>query len=254
MTRSKLYLALQTVVCVALVVLLSLSVISIYREGSARKPEHPMENVYTPEEVAGKFAPIAPLLFAGLGLLVAGLALGVKDENADKPVKDAALNRDLLAARVAQPSEAMLAERRAQRRLLWIGWGLFALCMVPILIYLVNPAHFPEADLEGMFFALLRVFLPWTAVGLGALAVTAVLSEKSVLRETEAAQAQLKAEKAAGIAAAPKSADAPKKTILPQAILIVAAVALIIAGVFNGSARDVLYKAITICTECVGLG
>ena len=36
--------------------------------------------------------------------------------------------------------------------------------------------------------------------------------------------------------------------------LIVAAVVLILAGVFNGSARDVLYKAITICSECVGLG
>jgi len=254
MTRSKLYLALQAVVCIALVVLLSLSAISIYWEGSARKAEHPMESVYTPGEVAGKFAPIAPLLFAGLGLLVAGLALGVKDENAEKPVKDAESNRDLLVARVAQPSEAMLTEQRAQRRLAWIGWAVFALCMVPILIYLVNPTHFPEADLEGMFFSLLRVFLPWTAVGLGALAVTSILREKSVLRETQAAQAQLKAEKAAGIAAVPKSVDTPKKTILPQTVIIVAAVILIIAGVFNGSARDVLYKAITICTECVGLG
>ena len=254
MTRSKLYLALQAAVCIALVVLLSLSAISIYREGSARKAEHPMESVYTPGEVAGKFAPIAPLLFAGLGLLVAGLVLGVKDENADKPVTDAELNRDLVIARVAQPSEAMLTEQRAQRRLAWIGWAVFALCMVPILIYIMNPAHFPEADLEGMFFSLLRVFLPWTAVGLGALAVTSILREKSVLRQTEAAQAQLKAEKAAGIVAAPQSADMQKKTILPQAIIIVAAVILIIAGVFNGSARDVLYKAITICTECVGLG
>ena len=254
MTRSKLYLVLQVVVCIALVVLLSLSAISIYREGSARKAEHPMESVYTPGEVAERFAPIAPLCFAGIGLLIAGLVLGVKDENAQKPVKDAALNRDLIVARVAQPSEAMLTEQRAQKRLMWIGWGLFALCMVPILIYITNPAHFPEADLEGMFFSLLRVFLPWTAVGLGALAVTAALSEKSVLRQTEAAQAQLKAEKAAGVTSAPKSADVPKKTILPQAIIIVAAVILIIAGVFNGSARDVLYKAITICTECVGLG
>ncbi|MBO6163647.1 MAG: thioredoxin [Lachnospiraceae bacterium] len=39
-----------------------------------------------------------------------------------------------------------------------------------------------------------------------------------------------------------------------QAVLLAAAVILIIAGIFNGSARDVLYKAITICSECVGLG
>lgn len=254
MTRSKLYLALQTVVCVALVLLLSLSAISIYREGSARKAEHPMESIYTPEEVAGRFAPIAPLLFAGLGLLVAGLVLNAKDENTEKPVTDAESNRDLLISRVAQPSEAMLAEQHTQKRLAWAGWAVFALCMVPILIYLMNPSHFPEADLESMFFSLLKVFLPWTAVGLGALAVTSVLQEKSILRETQAAQAQLKAEKASGIAASPRSADSPKKTILKQSIVIVVAVILIIAGVFNGSALDVLYKAITICTECVGLG
>ena len=37
-------------------------------------------------------------------------------------------------------------------------------------------------------------------------------------------------------------------------VLLVAAVALIIAGVFNGSALDVFGKAVKICTECVGLG
>ena len=255
MTKRRVYLALQAVVCVVLAAWLSLSAVSIWREGSARKAEHPMESVYTPEVVAERFAPIAPLCLAGAGLMIAGLALGVKDENAEKPVKDAALNRDLLAARVARPSGAMLAERQRQRKLMWLGRGLFVLCMAPIGVYLLNPAHFPEADLEGMFFSLLRVLLPWAAVGLGALSVTAVLTEKSILRETEAARAQLKAEKAAGIVAdAPGSAEPSTNTAIPQAVIIAAAVILIIAGVFNGSARDVLYKAITICTECVGLG
>ena len=36
--------------------------------------------------------------------------------------------------------------------------------------------------------------------------------------------------------------------------LLIAAVCLLIAGVLNGSARDVFGKAVKICTECVGLG
>ena len=254
MTRRKVYLLLQAAVCVVLAAWLSLSAVSIWREGSARKSENPMESVYTPEAVADKFAPIAPLLFAGAGLLVAGLVLGVKDENAEKPVRDAEISRDLLVSRVARPSEAMLAEQRAQRRLMRIGRGLFGLCMLPVLVYLLNPVHFPEADLEGMFFSLMRVLLPWTALGLGALAVTAALSERRVLRETEAARARLKAEGAAGIAVEPGSVEPARRTGILQALVVAAAVALIIAGVFNGSARDVFYKAITICTECVGLG
>ena len=254
MTKGKWYLALQAVVCVALVALMAVSAVGIYREGSARKAEHPMESVYTSEAVAEKFAPIAPLFFAGVGLLIAGLVLGIKDESAEKPTRDAEINRDLVVARVARPSDAMRKERAAQKRLTWIGRGAFALCMVPIAIYISNPAHFPEADAEGMFHGLIRVFLPWTAVGLGALAVTNLLREKSVLRETEAAQARVKEEKAQGIAPEPKTAIQPKRKGAIQAILVVAAIALIIVGMLNGSARDVLYKAITICTECVGLG
>ena len=245
---------LQTVVCVALVAWMSVAAVSVYREGAARKALNPLESVYTPAIVAQRFAPIAPLFFAALGLLVAGLALGLKDEDAGKPVMDAAVARDLVVARVSQPSEAMLREQANQKRLGWVGWGVFALCMVPIAIYLTNPAHFPAEDAEIMFHGLIRVFLPWAAVGLGALAVTAVLQEKSILRQTEAAKARLKEEKAAGISPVPAKPATPKRQGPVQAIVVALAVALIIAGVVNGSARDVLYKAITICTECVGLG
>ena len=254
MTKRKVYLIVQAAVCVALALLLSLAAVNIYREGSARKAERPMESIYTPEAAAEKFAPIAPLFFAGIGLMIAGLILGVKDENADKPAKDAEIGRDLVAARVARPSDAMIKERAAQKRLLWIGWGAFALCMVPVAVYIANPAHFPEADPEGMFRGLMRVFLPWTAAGLAALAVTGALREKSALRETEAAQAHIKEEKDQGVALEPKTNIAPKKPGIVQAVIVVVAVFLIVAGAFNGSARDVLYKAITICTECVGLG
>ena len=39
-----------------------------------------------------------------------------------------------------------------------------------------------------------------------------------------------------------------------RAVVVIAAVLLIIAGILNGGALDVLVKAINICTECVGLG
>ena len=254
MTKRRLYLALQAVVCVALAAWLSLAAVGLWREGSARKAEHPMESVYTPQAVAEKLTPIAPLLIAGAGLLIAGLMLDVKDENAEKPARDARIELDLLAARVARPSGAMLGERRRQGALLWIGWGLFALCMIPILVYLLNPDHFPEADLEGMFLGLTRVLLPWTAAGLGALAACCALRERSARREAQAAREQLKQEKAQGVAATPSPAGPPRKAGLLQAAVIAAAIALIVAGVLDGGARDVLYKAITICTECVGLG
>ena len=254
MTKRKLFLALPGAVCVALAALLAAGAVGICREGLARKAEHPLESVYTPQIVAEKLAPLAPLFLAGVALLIAGLALGVRDERAERPAEDAELRRDLLAERVARPSGAMLRERRSQRRLRLAGWGAFALCMARVLAYLLNPAHFPEDDPEGMFTGLMQVLLPWTAAGLGALAAASILREKSALREARAAQARLREERAEGVAAQPKPVDPPKRMGGLQALLIVAAVALIVAGALNGSARDVLYKAIAICSECVGLG
>ena len=254
MTRTRIYLILQAILCVLLVALLSVSAVTIYREGAVRKAEHPLESIYTREIAAEKFAPIVPLFFAAVGLMIAGLVLGVRDESADKAAEAPEFRRDLIAARVAKPSDAMRRARGEQKRWLLIGWGAFILCMLPVLIYMLDPAHFPLEDLEGMFFGLVRVLLPWTAVGLGALAVCSGLRERSVLREAEAARERLKEEKEPGVSPEPKAAPWPRGIGALQIALIAVAIGLIVVGVFNGSARDVLYKAINICTECVGLG
>ena len=152
MKKSRCFLLIQAAVCIALAVWLSAAAVSVCREGSERKAEDPMESIYTPEIVAEKLAPAAPLFIAGAVLLIAGLILGIKDEEAGKPVKNAGFRSDLQAERAA------------------------------------------------------------------------------------------------------RTAGPSKKTCVIQAVILAAAIVFIIAGVFNGSARDVLYKAITICTECVGLG
>lgn len=83
MTEKKLYLIVQSVVCVLLVILLAASAVSIYREGKARKAEDPMESIYTAEKAAEKFRPIAPLFFGSFGLTAAGWILAVKDDSAE---------------------------------------------------------------------------------------------------------------------------------------------------------------------------
>lgn len=149
MTRAKVYLVIQALLCILLVTLLSVAAVRIFREGSARKAQNPGEIIYVPEEVSAKFAPIAPLFFAALGFAGAGLVLGIKDEDAEKPVKN-------------------------------------------------------------------------------------VKKEK---------------ENGAGV-----PVRAPEKKWVLQAVIVVVAAALIVAGVINQSARDVLYKAVRICSECIGLG
>ncbi|MBQ2071335.1 MAG: hypothetical protein II460_03230 [Oscillospiraceae bacterium] len=196
MTEKKTFLIVQSVLCVLLCVLLAASAVSIYREGVAHRAEDPMASIYTREKTAEKFKPIAPLFFGAIGMTVAGWILAVKDENADKPVMDAEIVRNLTVSRVKTPSEAMLEEQKKQKQLALTGWGLFALCMVPIAIYVLNGKHFPDGNLEEMIAALAIHVFPWIILGLGCLSISSILQEKSIQRETAAAQEQLKAEKA----------------------------------------------------------
>ncbi len=140
MNKHKLFLILQSILCIALAVLLAAAALGIYREGIAVKADNPLLWVYTPERISAAFRPIRPLLWLAIGFAAAGMILGVKDENGLKPVKGG----------------------RIENR------------------------------------------------------------------------------------------SCSGKTL--RTVLIAAAVIMIAAGIFNGSARDVFGKAVKICTECVGLG
>ena len=45
-----------------------------------------------------------------------------------------------------------------------------------------------------------------------------------------------------------------RKLLIVRLVILAVAVALIVLGILNGGMRDVLGKAIKICTECIGLG
>ena len=142
MDRKKVFLIIQSALCILLAVMLITAVTGIYREGAAVKAEDVLAWIFSREKVAEGFRLIRPLFYITIGVSAVGLILGVKDENGLKPVKGGKVENPALSSRIR----------------------------------------------------ILRI------------------------------------------------------------ILLIAAVCLLAAGVFNGSARDVLGKAVNICTECIGLG
>ena len=189
-----------------------------------------------------------------------------------------------------EPAEEMVKERELQKKLRFGGWAGALGCMVPVLLYITDGRNFESTDLEAVMGALVMHILPWTAAALVILAVCALLGENSMKREMAAAGIRLKEEKAAEAAgtvagnpaddgaacgvsgaetAAGPAAETPggsgteaaggaetdgRKTALLRGVVLAAAVVCILAGIYNGSMRDVLFKAINICTECIGLG
>ena len=252
MTRTRLFLIVQAVLCVLTVVLLSAGAVGLLREGTALRAEDPLRPIFTKEAVRERLAPGAAVLLVSLGLTAAGLLLSVRDERADRPVRDEELARDLLAARTAAPPPVARKERALQKRLLWLGRAGFAACLVPVALYLLRDEHFPPDKLEDMFFGLLWVLVPCLAAGICCLAVSGALRNRSLTRERKALSGLPKAEGARPPAMAAGMPEGRKKAV--RGAVLIAAAALIVLGIFNGSALDVLYKAIKICTECIGLG
>lgn len=254
MNAKKALLLAQSVLCIALVVVLSAGVIGIYREGIAEKQENPLAWVYTREKAAAALRSAAPVFLLAVAVTVVCAVVNARDENENKPVKDVELSRDLTRLRVAEPSEAMKSEQAMQKKLLLGGWAGFALCMLPVGLYLIDGSHFQNGDLEEMITSLAVHTFPWIIAGLACLVVSALLQGKSIQREYDAILLRIKEEKAAGITAEPKEKTPAPDYKRLRMILLALAVIFIIAGIVNGSMTAVVNKAIRICTECVGLG
>ena len=176
MTRNKVLLLLQSLLCIILVVMLAAAAISIYKTGIAEKQENPLAWVYTREKVAAALKPVIPVFLLAVGVTVVGSILGIRDEQQYKPVKDAELTRDLMVSRVAEPDDAMKKERALQKKLLVGGWVAFAVCMLPVVLYMVNGSHFQNGDLEVMFRSFAGHVLPWVAAGIACLTQYEIVS------------------------------------------------------------------------------
>ena len=267
MTKNKIFLWVQTALCALIAILLAVAAVRIFLDGSAYQAAgHPSEWIYTREKAAAVLMPMLPLFLLSFAMTVYSLVKDIKDEEADKPVQDVERARDLVCARVAQPSEEMAKERALQKKLQLGGWIGFAVCMLPSLLYITNGAHFALTDAEGLdhsIVSMVAFVVPWTVIGLACLVVTTVLQGKSMQCESDAASARMKEEKAAEAVKVAKdtsaalyntSPETARRRILIRRVLLVAAVIFVVLGVQNGSMKDVLVKAIRICTECVGLG
>ena len=254
MTRRKVFLFMTAVLLIILTVQLSAAAVRIWREGSARRARNPLEAVYTPENVEKQLLRISPLLFAVIGMTAAGLLLGIRDDAAVRPVPAPEAERNRLLSRLEAPGEEIQKARKRQRICRWGRRAAFAACMIPVLVYCADRGHFPGNDLEDMIASLALHTAPWAAAGLAILLAGTLLEERSIRREIEAARAQLKAEKGERRKTVPAGGVSAPGTAVIRVILLLAAGVLIVLGAQNGSLKDVLLKAINICTECIGLG
>ncbi|MCR5760476.1 MAG: hypothetical protein K6F82_00500 [Sphaerochaetaceae bacterium] len=84
MKNKRILLYIQTILCILLFLILTVSALSIYLQGMESRETDPLCAIYTPEKVLGALKIALPVFILSAVVLVVSLVWGVKDE---KPYK-----------------------------------------------------------------------------------------------------------------------------------------------------------------------
>ena len=133
MTRKKVFLACQSLLCALTAGMLAAGAISLYCDGAARQAEGDLFcYMFTRERAWTKLQPVFPVFFCALGLSAAGWILGIRDENADRPVGDEKLLRDLGGLR------ERAVHQQADRKTAVLRTAVLAVALALIVIGILN--------------------------------------------------------------------------------------------------------------------
>ena len=240
------------VMTLLLAALLCWQCIDIYAVGNA--PENltadgvHVEQVYRTDDVGARLMTLA--IPAAAYIVLIALA-AIVQRCAPKKPEASAMTADnrlrLMKRRVAELPEAARYEETLRRNIWLTTAAVLLLCAVMAGLFLLNGDNFVSWDLEIVMGEMLVHVAPWAAVALLAVYIALRACDKSCLREAEALKG-LPAGKPAPLQEKPFPAS------VLRADLYAAAIVFIVLGAMNGGLRDVLVKAINICTECIGLG
>ena len=136
-------------------------------------------------------------------------------------------------------------------------WGVVALYLIYVIAYMSVPSNFPNEDKTHEMLNAAKWLLPFAAIVFAAGCAYVIMLKNSAIKQLPHLKQLTK-----GINKPQPVQPNKFKSIIDHKYfklgvrLAVACVgvAFVIAGCFNGSVREVFYKAINICTECIGLG
>ena len=250
--KEKLLRSILTAATVLLLVLLAWQCLDIYLVGNS--PANLDENglyiqkVYRAEDVIARLNGLRIWAIGYLVLLVAACVMipsGVRKGSAVAMEPDNRLR--LMKKKLSELPEAAKKEEILRKKIVFGTAAVIAVCAALSLVFLLNRDNFTSWDLEMVMGQMLVHILPWTIVAFAALIAASFFCRRSMEREIGLLK---------GVSGNKTPEETPKasRLLYVRIALYAAAAVLIVLGIGNGGMRDVLIKAINICTECIGLG
>lgn len=207
--------------------------------------------MYQKEDVLKRLSKIAFPLGVCILIVVADAVLSLSEKRKNEIMPLTPENRLRLIKKNAESltEEAMREEKRRRRISLMFGAALILIALVGIM-YLFSMRDFPmisEIKPEEMIGRILTGTAPVCALWILIFYLRSIALRRSINREINLLKGVQKEKTACKV-------EKEIKNLPVQIVFIGVSVLFIVLGVINGGLRDVLFKAINICTECIGLG
>jgi hypothetical protein len=207
-----------------------------------------VQSVYRAEDVIQRLSGLGIWVMGYLALLFASCFLLPEKAGAGKSLPMEPDNRlRLMKQRLTELPEEARKEVQLRKKICFAAGGVVVLCAGLCLVYLMNRENFVSWDLEMVMGRMLMHTLPWVIAAFAVVIGATFVCRRSMEREIQLLKGIPGGE-------APEAAAKPSCVNYVRVALYAVAVVLILLGINNGGMRDVLVKAINICTECIGLG
>lgn len=244
--------------------------LSIFADGNWQ------QGAYSSEIVAERLFPVSIVFYLWIAAIIAGFVLSVvypyNEKTVNKIKESVTLKR--LSLRTPEGSgeeyerdmRKIYVEKRSRIIVYCVGAAVCFAGAIASAVYFFNPENFTQG--EAINDSMLKILInvgPWVLASIiGCVGVT--LYEKySLLREITVLKSLIASNKGNPVVKNGKEINPVllkiKKTVSSKYFIwgirgafAALGVAFIVVGALNGGMRDVLYKAINICMECIGLG
>lgn len=245
------YGCIAAVLIIALGIAMAVSCWAIYQSGP--RP-------YTRASIGAKLQDMMILICAVAVITAGGFILNLivpVERKKSKAVRDELVAMQKLAAKAGAPTQEEKAAIDKQQRLRWLypvlTAGIFGGLIGRPAFYLLDKANFPAVDPTAEIMAASLIVLPPALIGLALCFICSLLVSKCIQRETDVYKQIIAGGNRITPAPVPDT-DKPLLLKTVRFVILATALVFIVLGIFNGSATDVLTKAVKICTECIGLG
>lgn len=213
-----------------------------------------VRNSFTPEAIASHYRSVAIPIYIAVAGIIGGIILNLFLPLPRQRTKSVISPRETMLRMRQKVSVPPVQREHKLRKVLSIVTAvLFVGLMIYPIIYLLTPGHFTKNDPNPRIALAAAITLVPALIGLALCWCCQLLLNASYQRETAIyKQALIDGQRAEKVQETKSARSFNKRWV--QIPLIVVAIIFVVIGIINKGATDVLYKAVVICTECIGIG